>query len=99
QFCFDTCTVGRVCLGEVAQLTFDDFLGNTRHGVGNIAEQTLLFLVVEQAEQIAGLRVVIIIYTVIPVICRLAVQRQRWFAAGSLLPFTLAVGLVVDRAA
>src|SRR5690606_31677669 len=52
-----------------------------------------------QAEQIARLRVVIVVHAVIPVVGGLAVQRQRRFRARGLLPLALAVGFVVDGAA
>src|SRR5690606_16721130 len=70
------------------------------HGACRVVEQGLLLLIVHQAEQIAGLReVVIIVSAEIPTVSRTIKAQRRLAELGLLLPFAIRVWLVVQACA
>src|ERR1700730_12870859 len=69
-------TVGRVALGEQCDLPALDLIRHTLHRRGDVVEQALLLLSVEQAEQVAGLRIVVVPVAVV-VAVGIPVQGQR----------------------
>ncbi len=68
--------VTRIGLMEMAELALDDFLRHTRHRRRDVLEETLLLLGVQQAKQVARLRVVVVAIAVI-VSRGVAADRQR----------------------
>ena len=56
----DAGRVGRIDLGEMAELAVDDVAWHAGHGGGDVLEQALALPVVEQAEQGAGLAIVVV---------------------------------------
>src|SRR5258706_12976862 len=69
-------TVGWIALGEQRDLPALDLIRHALHRRGDVVEQAALLLGVEQAEQVAGLRVVVIADPVVVAI-GVTVQRQR----------------------
>src|SRR5690606_29689326 len=96
----DTRRVTGVCAAEMLQLPALDGFGHTGHVAGDVVEQGLLLRRRHQAEQRAGLRIVVFIDTMAPAVRGLAVQRQRRLGGGGgFAPLAETVRLVVDGAA
>lgn len=76
-----------------------DFPRRCVDGTCRVLEQRSLLVLAHQAEQRAGLRIVVGVFQVIPVV-RGAFQTQRWLTViGLFLPFAVAVRFVGQRAA
>ncbi len=74
--------------------------GRIAHGAGGVLEEHLLLGCIHQVEELAGLGVVIaVILAEIPVIGSAFQSQGRLLEFGLLLPFTVAVGLIAQRAA
>ena len=77
-----------------------DELGGIAHGAGGILKQHLLLGLAHQAEELAGLGVIIaVILAEIPAVRRTGQIQGRILVFGLLLPFAKAVGLVADGGA
>nr|GEU28579.1 hypothetical protein [Tanacetum cinerariifolium] len=91
--------VGRIGLGTVMDMAFLHRCRDAADGARRVLEQQLLLFLRQQAEQVAGLRVVIGVHAVVPVRGR-AFQRQRRLGKFRILhPLATAVRLVRRAAA
>src|ERR1700722_8644699 len=87
--------IGRIDLGEMRQLTLDDFPGYALHQGGDVAEQPLALASIEQAEQRGDLAVVVI---AVPVVIPIGISRdpqRRLLHRGLLLRAIERVRLVI----
>ena len=92
--------IGRICLKAVADMAELNLSGRTADGPGRIFKKGFLLFRAHQAEQQAGLGVVVIIILAkIPVIGSAVKGKGRLGKLGLLLPLAIAVGLVAERAA
>src|ERR1043165_2831665 len=61
----DSRAVGGIALREVRDLAREDFLRHAAHGRGEVVEEAFAVRGVEEAEEVAGLRVVVVAEAVV----------------------------------
>ena len=92
--------IGRVRLQAVSDVAELDLLGRIAHGAGSVFKKDLLLHGAHQAEELAGLGVVVVIvFSVIPVIRRPLQFQRRFGEIGLFLPLAVTVGLIPEGAA
>src|SRR5438552_482874 len=90
-----TLSVCRVSLRAVADMTILDFLRGCSDRTSSVLEQTLLLIRLQHAEEIAGLRVVVMVILAVVEIPGITMDGQwRLRKIRLLLPFTVAVRLI-----
>ena len=95
-----TFAVGRIGLVAVADVAELDLLRGITHGAGGVVEEHLLLCRIHGPEQCARLGVVVVIvFAVAPVVGRAIESQRRLAAVRLLLPLTVAVGFIAERAA
>src|SRR5260370_12126238 len=96
----NTFAVIQVRLGAVRNMAIPDFLGGRTESSSSVLKQTLLFLRAEHTEEVARLRVVVVIVFAEIKLLSISVDCQwRLRVIGLLLPLAMTVRLVAGRAA
>lgn len=95
-YSFAICRIGLEAIAYVADL---NLLGGISHGTGSVSEKHRLLLGAHQAEQLAGLGVIIFVRAMVPMIGG-SLQTKGWFGEFRLLlPLAVAVRLIAEGAA
>src|SRR3972149_8359993 len=95
----DSFAVSSICLQTVDYMADFDFLWHVSQGAGRITKEDFFLPVAHKTKEHAGLAEIVLVLTVVPVVGG-SLQRERRFGKFRLLfPFTIAVGLVTERAA
>ncbi|MPN43794.1 hypothetical protein SDC9_191355 [bioreactor metagenome] len=76
-----------------------DFLRRIAHGAGGVIEEALLLVGLHQAEEIAGLREVVAVLAVVPVVGHAFDGQRRLTVIRLFIPLAVAVGLVAEGGA
>src|SRR6202035_689266 len=96
----NTLAVSRIRLAAVRNMAVPNLLLGRRERASRVLKQTLLFLRAEHSEEVARLRVVVVIVLTEIKLLRISVDRQgRLREVGLPLPLAMTVRLVAGRAA
>ena len=74
----NACAIGFIAQPEMGDLALDDFNRHALHGLGDVVHQPGPLFGIHQPEQVAGLGVIVVAFTMV-VVVRVAGNPERWF--------------------